>query len=165
MRFSEKTYNKFFDQYYMKVVGTLIPLVGYEYAEEAAVEAFMCVWDMSFNDEYHARNYLFLRATGLALKSYKKHEVYNRRLEDIIYDTADSVPSPEHVVIARDKLKQVEKAFEHLPPKCRRVLELICLWGLGTEEVCRILHIKQSTVWNQKKRGLRLVKEQLKTFL
>lgn len=161
MRFTEKTYNKFFDQYYMKVVGTLIPLVGYEFAEEAAIEAFMCVWNMPFNDEYHARNYLFLRATGLALKAYKKNQLYNRRMEDIIYDTDSSVPSPEHVTIAREDLSRVQKTFEHLPPKCRRILELVFIWGLSTEDVCRIMKVKQSTVWNQKKRGLRLVKEQL----
>jgi len=165
MRLSEKTYNALFHKHYHKIVTELTYIVGPDYAEEAATDAFIYAKDKQFNSPGHARRYIYLAAKCRALNIYKHYKLYNKRLQDIVWGVTDWVPSPEHNRIAWEKLQQLQNAIDHLPPKCRRIIELFYIWGKSYNEICSMLNANISTVRNQRKRGMGILKEQLKGLI
>jgi RNA polymerase sigma factor (sigma-70 family) len=69
--------------------------------------------------------------------------------------------SPERHASGRMELRQLQQALEHLPPRCRLVVELRKIEGLSQREVAARLGITEDTVERQVANGMRALADAL----
>jgi RNA polymerase sigma factor (sigma-70 family) len=74
---------------------------------------------------------------------------------------AMDVPSPERVVIARDELRRLQAAIDHLPPRCREAFVLGRVEGLTGREIAARMGISEKTASEHLAKGIYAVAETL----
>ena len=74
---------------------------------------------------------------------------------------AAETPAPDRVVIARDELRHLRAAIEHLPPRCREAVLLSRVDGLSGQEIATRLNIDKSTVSHYIKQGMQKLADYL----
>ncbi|MNI38402.1 RNA polymerase sigma factor [compost metagenome] len=65
-------------------------------------------------------------------------------------------------MIYLETLREVHDAIETLPEQCRHVIYKLVVEDLSPQEVAISLGITTSTVYNQKKRGIELLRQRLR---
>jgi RNA polymerase sigma factor (sigma-70 family) len=66
-------------------------------------------------------------------------------------------PPPDHAVIARDELRRVQGALDHLPARCREAIVMKQVGGLSRREIASRMGISEKTVKWYLADGLRLL--------
>ncbi len=61
-------------------------------------------------------------------------------------DIAVDAPGPERTAIARDELRRVQAALDHLPPRCRQAVVLARIEDLSRSEIARRMGVAEITV-------------------
>jgi RNA polymerase sigma factor (sigma-70 family) len=69
----------------------------------------------------------------------------------------DDMPSPERLTSAREELRQLQKAVDGLPPRCRQIVILRKIDGLPQREVARRLGVTEEVVESQVGKAMRLL--------
>jgi RNA polymerase sigma-70 factor (ECF subfamily) len=64
------------------------------------------------------------------------------------------VPGPDRIVIARDELRHLQAALDHLPPRCREAIVLRRVRGLSRTEIAQRMGITEFTVTRYLSRGI-----------
>jgi RNA polymerase sigma-70 factor (ECF subfamily) len=70
---------------------------------------------------------------------------------------ADNEPGPDRALIAREELRRLQTAIDHLPPRCREVVVLARIEGYSGREITRRLGISEATVSEHLKKGMRIL--------
>lgn len=76
-------------------------------------------------------------------------------------DVVADVPGPDRVVAARDTLRKLQAALDHLPPRCREVVVLRRIEGLTRNEIALRLGITEKTVADHITRGMCAIANEL----
>lgn len=112
-------------------------------------------------DRDQARAYIFRMAMNIATDLART----NARRAQILAGTEvlfeDAGPNPETVAVARDQIRQVEKALDELNPKCREVLILARVHGLAHKEIAKQLGVSVSSVEKYQITALRHCRQRL----
>ncbi|HUJ02453.1 MAG TPA: RNA polymerase sigma factor [Rhizomicrobium sp.] len=94
------------------------------------------------------RQFLFATARNLLIDRVRHESVIPIEaasdLESL--EIASDVPGPEHAAIARDELRRLQAALDHLPPRCRQALVLARIEDLSRTEIARTMGIAEITV-------------------
>lgn len=69
----------------------------------------------------------------------------------------DDMPSPERLTSAREELRQLQKALDLLPPRCRQIVVWRKIDGLSQREVARRLGVTEEVVESQVAKAVRLL--------
>ena len=69
----------------------------------------------------------------------------------------DSMPSPEHQVSAREEIRQLQKALDDLPPRCRQIVIWRKVDNLSQREVAHKLGVTEEVVESQVAKAMRLL--------
>ncbi len=77
------------------------------------------------------------------------------------FDVATDAPSPERNAVARDTLRKLQVALDHLPPRCREVVVLRRIEGLSRHEIADRLGITERTVADHITRGMCAIADEL----
>jgi len=70
-------------------------------------------------------------------------------------------PSPERAVIARDELRRLQSAIDHLPPRCREAIILGRVDGLTGREIAARMGISEKTASEHLAKGIYALTETL----
>jgi RNA polymerase sigma-70 factor (ECF subfamily) len=70
---------------------------------------------------------------------------------------AADMPGPDRIAIARDELRRLQSALDHLPPRCREAMVLAHIEGLAGHEIALRMDISPSMVSAHLNNGLRLL--------
>lgn len=62
------------------------------------------------------------------------------------FASASDAPGPERSAIARDELRKLQEAMDHLPPRCREAVILGRIEGLTGQEIAARMGISEATV-------------------
>lgn len=133
-------------------------------AEEISSEAFVKTWHnrKRFRSADEIRAYLFTVAKRDAFRVL--HKKSSNRKISVVHNINPELPcSPETIQTETDAI--IAEAISCLPPRCRRIFELLYLEGKETGEVAKELFISPCTVRAQKARGLSLLRPRLLTVL
>jgi RNA polymerase sigma factor (sigma-70 family) len=102
----------------------------------------------------------------IAMNASLDHVKVEKRRSAIL-DASGSIfsyapPTPEAECLARDDIRLVEAALRELPPKCRDVLLLSRIEGLGHDEIAHRLGVSRSLVEKYAVRALLHCRQRLK---
>lgn len=61
-------------------------------------------------------------------------------------ELASDMPGPEHTAIARDELRRLQAALDHLPPRCRQAVVLARIEDLSRSEIAKTMGVAEITV-------------------
>jgi RNA polymerase sigma-70 factor (ECF subfamily) len=76
-------------------------------------------------------------------------------------EIADTAPSPERVVFARDELKWVFGLIGNLPDRCKSVFRARRVQGMSQDETAQALGLTDSVVEHEMMRAMRLMSEMI----
>ncbi len=76
-------------------------------------------------------------------------------------EVAADTPGPDRIVTARDTLRRLQGALDHLPPRCREVVILRRIEGLSRHEISARLGIAEKTVADHITRGMCVIANEL----
>lgn len=112
-------------------------------------------------DRRHGRAYLFRMAGNLAID----HSRTEARRAEILSGSQvlfeDVEEGPDALALSRDELRQVAKALEELPERCREVLMLSQVHGMHHKEIAETLGVSVSLVEKYRLRALRHCRERM----
>jgi RNA polymerase sigma-70 factor (ECF subfamily) len=107
--------------------------------------------------------FVFRTAKNIVLDRIRRDAVVSietmANLDDL--DIADSAPSPERVVFARDELKWVFGLIGNLPDRCKSVFRARRVHGMSQNETADTLGLTDSVVEHEMMRGMRLMSEMI----
>lgn len=112
-------------------------------------------------DRDQARAYIFRMAMNIATDLARTNARRAQILAGAQVLFEDVGPDPETVAVARDQIRQVEKALDELNPKCREVLILARVHGLAHKEIARQLGVSVSSVEKYQIKALRHCRQRL----
>ncbi len=155
-----------FDLYYQPLcVFALKFFDSIQEAEDIVQDTFVQFWE---NEKY--------KSVDTSLKAYLFMSVKNKCLRQLELNKRiyfDDIESLVEVLIAEkrdnsgleERIKVLNAEIEKLPPKARKVLELIVFKGLKYKEVAEELQISINTVKTQFSRSLKLLRNSLDLIL
>lgn len=135
-------------------------------AEDLAQDLFVRFWEKRHQLDIQGELGPYLRRMAIneGLGFLRKNKKYS--IEDIDEQYELSSPESSESLQAHNDLKHaIDKALNHLPPKCRTVFSLSRFEGLSYREIGEQMNISIKTVENQMGKALKIMRELLKDFL
>jgi RNA polymerase sigma-70 factor (ECF subfamily) len=144
-------------------------------AKDMAQEVFFRVWQSAKSYEPKAKftTWIYRIATNVCfneLKSARRKKWFQflrfgDQHEETIEDTfIDGSPSPEDLLLAKERNRQISDALESLPDNQRMALILRRYDALSYEEIARILNCSVSAVESLLVRAKRTLQKKLKNY-
>lgn len=131
-----------------------------EEAEELVSDVFIRIWQK--RDQLGQINtpllYFYTTTKNLALNQLKKQKKQvNLSPEEWLVQVNSLYFDPEQLMLTEEMLRQVKKAVNELPPRCRLIFKLIKEDGLRYKEVAELLQLSVKTVEAQMAIALRRI--------
>lgn len=164
-RGEESGLNYFFHQYYLALTLFSYNLTANkESAEEIAEDAFLKLWErhQHFSHPSAIRSFLYITVKNASLNWIRQQKRDTLKAKQLVYL---SDPGENHIlqkIISAEVYQEVFKAINALPPKCRRIFQMLFVEGKDYQQIAKELKLSVSTIHNQKARGIELLKRQLK---
>jgi RNA polymerase sigma-70 factor (ECF subfamily) len=158
---SEKAYKTLFMQMHESLVDFATSILNStEDAEEVVSDFFIVIWQRRalLRSIENPRMYFFTGVKNAALNKLKSlKSIRNKNIE---WETSlkSVFFNPEELMLSAEIVKEVMKAINDLPPKCRAVFKLVKEEGLKYAEVASLLDISIKTVEAQMAIALRRIK-------
>ena len=135
-------------------------------AENIVQEVFVSVWNKreKLNPSRKIKSYLFTAVKNEALNELRHREVEIRSGDKLI-NLIERDIDPEQEFAANEINKEIHKAINELPEKCREIFTMNRFDGLKYAEIAEILNISIKTVETQMGRALKKLRGRLKQFL
>jgi RNA polymerase sigma-70 factor (ECF subfamily) len=145
-------------------------------AEDLAQEAFLRVWKAAKSYEPQAKftTWMYRLVANLCLNEVKSpwrkrilslhwlgSAVSQPEEEDGGNEIPDNAPSPEDVLLARERSRRVAAALGSVPKNQRLALILKCYYGLSYEEIAKVLDCSVSAVDSLLVRGKKNLQKKL----
>jgi RNA polymerase sigma-70 factor (ECF subfamily) len=156
-------FNSVVKQYYPAIVFFAEKIIdNHAVAEEIAQDVFVKLWEQeqNFDNDNNIRNFLYLSARNRCL-NYIRDTKRKQQREEAIPLSAISEDEITNNIILAEVWREIAIAIDTLPEQCRKVIQLSFQEGKTTNEIASLLEITESTVRNQKARGLSLLKKSL----
>lgn len=152
-----KAFNQLFEEFYAPLFYYSRHLIHNE--EEAKDIVLTCLykcWERreQFVQYQHLKSFLYLAVRNAGLNYLKKEQRTAARLSHI----EPASQEDDYLAMEAEVLKQVYKAIEQLPDKCRQVFELSYLEGKSVAEIAALMQISASNVSAQRHRALSLLR-------
>ena len=105
----------------------------------------------------HPRQFVFTTARNLLINRIRDAQVVPfEAVSDIeALNIAIDTPGPDRSMLARDELRRVQAALDHLPPRCREVVVLRRIEGLSRKEIATRMGVAEDTVTEHFIKGMR----------
>lgn len=129
-----------------------------EEAEELVSDLFIRIWQKKkeLPAIYAPLLYFYTTARNLALNRLNKEK---RRLrlssEEWLVQMNSIYFDPEKLMLTEEMMRQIKKAINDLPPRCRLIFKLTKEDGLKYREVAELLHLSVKTIEAQMAIALR----------
>lgn len=131
-----------------------------EEAEELVSDVFIRIWQK--RDQLGQINaplfYFYTTTKNLALNQLSKQKrQVNLSPEEWLVQVNSLYFDPEQLMLTEEMLRQVKKAVNELPPRCRLIFKLVKEDGLRYKEVAELLQLSVKTVEAQMAIALRRI--------
>ena len=156
---SERAYYRLYEELYPSIftlAHRLIPNI--QEAEDICSESFVKLFQTAekFTDAQSLKAFLFRITRNACLNALRNNERYLLRHKEFQYLLQNDQEISDQELQA-ELVAWIYASIEKLPKKCRKVFKLT-LTGFSYEEIAAQLNVSESTVRNQKARGLKLLR-------
>ena len=103
-----------------------------------------------------AKPFVFTTARNLLVSRLRKENIVPIEIVsdlDVLGTVADE-PGPDRNLFARDLLRRLQLALDHLPPRCREAVVLKRIEGLSQREIAQRMGISEKVVGNYVAEGM-----------
>lgn len=103
-----------------------------------------------------AKPFVFTTARNLLISRLRKENIVPIEIVadlDVLGIAADE-PAQDRSLLARDVLRRLQSALDHLPPRCREAVILKRIEGLSQREIARRMGISEKVVGNYVAEGM-----------
>jgi RNA polymerase sigma-70 factor (family 1) len=131
-----------------------------EEAEELVSDIFIRIWQKKdhLTTIESPIFYFYTTAKNLALNRLKKQKrEVSLSAEDWFVQMNSIYFDPEQLMMTEEMVRQIKKAVNDLPPRCRLIFKLIKEDGLKYKETAELLHLSVKTVEAQMAIALRRI--------
>ena len=128
-------------------------------AEEVVSDVFIKIWQKrgDLHKISDLRIYLYVATRNTALNYLDKQKRLDSKKLEFASRPSGFSFDPEQLMITTEMMARIEKAIDHLPPKCKVIFKLVKEDCLKYREVSEILNISVKTVENQLAIALRKI--------
>lgn len=129
-------------------------------AEDLVEDAFINVWNKreQLDSECGLKNYLYKTVYHGCLRWLERRESGARSREVYLSLMETEEADCSEMIIKAETLRRLREAMERLPEQCRQVFLKLYVEGKSVQEVAVELRVTESTVYNQKARGVKLLR-------
>lgn len=119
-------------------------------AEDVLADVFLKLWEQRhlLNNINNLRVYLYTAVKNTAL-NYRNRQSKIADDSDNLADLQTGNADPEEALISSEISKQIKKAVNELPPRCKLIFQLAKEEGMRYKEISTILGISIKTIDNQ----------------
>ncbi len=121
-------------------------------------EIYLRVYEAAKKEIPHpAKPFLFTIARNLIIDRVRREQIVPiEAVADLnALGIAIDEPGPDRIVVARDELRRLQAALEHLPPRAREAVILRRIEGLPRREIANRMGITEDTVAEHLSAGMR----------
>lgn len=159
----QDSFEQFYRQYYQSLCFFANKLLNdTDVARELVQDVFLKSWQKKEtleNDPERVRAFLY-RSVKNASLNYLRGTTRRTSLETQWASSQDDMdPDISNAIIEAEVYRDILQAMGRLPDECRKVIELSMNGSKTSEEIAEQLGISASTVRNQKRRGLQLMRQ------
>lgn len=159
---SKKAFKELFDTFYNSLV-----LFAYSYVKDSSVaedlvqEVFVKIWEkeQKFISYNSTKTYLYNSVKNSSL-NYIEHKKVQEKYVTHTLNNSKDYDDLEELEIENEVYRQLFKAIEELPPKCKDVFKLH-LEGKNNDEIAEILQISRLTAKTHKQNAKIHIKEKI----
>lgn len=159
-----KAYQKIFARFYQPLcLFTKKMGLEYETIEEIVQDVFLKLWGKraDFNHIHAIQSFLFVSCRNAALNHIDKIKRLQEKMNAFSEEQEwIDLPVTQQIIYA-ETLNAIHHAIQQLPEQCRNIMHALYIDGLTPREIALQLSISTSTVYNQKMRGISLLKNKL----
>lgn len=133
-------------------------LKSQEESEELVSDLFIKVWEKreKLTSIESPLLYFYTSVKNLAFNRLQKHKKeVSLRSEEWFVQISNICQNPEELMMTAEMLKQIKKAVNELPPRCKLIFKLIKEDGLKYREVAELLQLSEKTIEAQMAIALR----------
>lgn len=130
-----------------------------EEAEELVSDVFVRIWQKK-DELSHIEAplfYFYTTTKNLALSKLRKKKAINENPEEWLVQLNSVYFDPEQLMMTEEMLRQIQKAVNDLPPRCRLIFKLIKEDGLKYKETADLLQLSVKTIEAQMAIALRRI--------
>lgn len=163
---SETAFEELYRLYSHRLLGYLIKLVKSEdVAVELLQDAFVKIWNNRHNidPEQSFRSYLFRIAENVVYDFFRK-AVRDKKLMQALINSACQYSHVEESFSDKENQQLLQDAINLLPPKRRRVFEMIKIEERSYEEVSLLLDVSTSTINDHIVKATKSIRENLERY-
>ncbi len=163
----DHSFEQVFRTFYQALAGFALKYVGDpETAEEIVQETFTSIWEKvdEINIQTSIKSYLY-GAVRNACLNHIKHQRVVREHADYEIHRSSQFSSGFDALEVEELQEKINSALGKLPEKCREVFELSRYEELKYKEIADRLDISIKTVENQMGKALKILREELGTYL
>lgn len=131
-------------------------------AEEIVQDILLKLWNKrsDFNQFNELKAFLYISTRNACLNYLDKENRKLRRFKTL--DIKEALePGIVNEIIYTEVLREISTEISLLPEQCGKIIRMIFEEELKPREIAEKLHITVSTVYNQKMRGLSILKKRL----
>jgi len=123
-------------------------------------DVYLRVYEAAKKEIPHpAKPFVFTIARNLVIDRVRREQIVPiEAVADLnALDAAKDEPGPDRIVAARDELRRLQAALDHLPPRAREVVVLRRIEGLPRREIASRMGITEDTVAEHLSAGMRAI--------
>ena len=159
-----RAYEIIFKQYYGALCLFAAKLTSNDFvAEEIVQDVLYKLWEKHDNFQSHEniKAFLYISTKNAAFTYLSKEKRKNKYAEDFSHSAEEFDDPVINSIIYTEVIREITHELDQLPEQCGKIMKLLYEENLSPQEIADQLNLSVSTVYNQKKRGLMLLKTRL----
>jgi RNA polymerase sigma-70 factor (ECF subfamily) len=148
-----QAYKQLFLLFYPSLVSFAVSIIrSKEVSEEIVSDVFLKIWEkrQKLDKVENLSFYLFTAVRNRCLNQLQDQK--NRaslEISDAVIEFKSLYHDPEQRLISAETIKEIQKAVQDLPPRCRMIFKLVKEEGFRYKEVAELMQLSVKTVENQ----------------
>jgi len=162
----ERAFEQIFDHYYQALCFFSARLIIDKMAAEDIVqEVLYKLWHKhaDFENLNAIKAFLYISTRNASLNYLDKEKRKDKHHELLMSSPEETDMPVLNEIIYAEGLREIAMALDSLPEQCSKIMKMIYQEGLKPQEIADALGITVSTVYNQKMRGIGMLRQKLST--
>lgn len=163
-----REYEKAFRTYYQALCNYACTfLKDPDEAEETVQQVFVNIWNKREQIQISTtlQAYLYRAVNNASLNRIRHEKVRNEHRDHVMAQTSPVIEHTAQQVISRELTREIHKAVEALPDRCRETFEMSRFEGMSYAEIAEAQGVSVKAVEKQMGKALRILRETLADYL